>query len=133
MAVVSTTVATTAPTAESQKRDVSRPVRIALNHGARMKVPGPLLDEGLLHILAAGGCHCEPPGSGEEFCTGHCVLRAEAQAQIDSRDETLIAAGEELARRQAQIERLRAVLHKIADDSAHADQYVHWAQEALSA
>jgi hypothetical protein len=37
-------------------------------------------------------------------------LRAEAQAQIDSRDETLIAAGEELARRQAEIERLQAAL-----------------------
>jgi len=22
-------------------------------------------------------CQCDPPGSGEEFCTGHCVLRAE--------------------------------------------------------
>jgi len=21
-------------------------------------------------------CQCDPPGSGEEFCTGHCVLRA---------------------------------------------------------
>jgi cell division protein FtsB len=29
------------------------------------------------------------------------------------------------------LERLRAVLFLIADDSAHADQYVRWAQEAL--
>jgi hypothetical protein len=21
-------------------------------------------------------CQCDPPGSGEEFCTGHCLLRA---------------------------------------------------------
>ena len=34
-------------------------------------------------------------------------------------------------RQQEMIERLRAVLFKIADDSAHADQYVRWAQEAL--
>lgn len=32
---------------------------------------------------------------------------------------------------QAEIVRLRAALFKIADDSAHADQYVRWAQEAL--
>lgn len=25
------------------------------------------------------GCSCDPPGSGEEHCTGHCLLRAEAQ------------------------------------------------------
>ena len=24
-----------------------------------------------------GECLCEPPGSGEEYCTGHCLLRAE--------------------------------------------------------
>jgi hypothetical protein len=23
-----------------------------------------------------GGCHCDPPGSGEEYCSGHCHLRA---------------------------------------------------------
>ena len=32
---------------------------------------------------------------------------------------------------RAEVERLRAVLFQIADDSAHADQYVRWAQEAL--
>ena len=31
----------------------------------------------------------------------------------------------------AEVGRLRAALFKIADDSAHADQYVRWAQEAL--
>jgi hypothetical protein len=25
--------------------------------------------------LRAGGCHCDPPGSGEEYCLGHCDLR----------------------------------------------------------
>jgi hypothetical protein len=24
-------------------------------------------------------CQCDPPGSGEEHCTGHCILRAEIQ------------------------------------------------------
>lgn len=28
-------------------------------------------------VLDAGGCHCDPPLSGEEYCTGHCALRAE--------------------------------------------------------
>jgi len=27
--------------------------------------------------LAERGCHCDPPGSGEEHCTGHCLLRRE--------------------------------------------------------
>ena len=36
-----------------------------------------------------------------------------------------------LARAEAENERLRAALLKIADDSSHADQYVRWAQEAL--
>jgi predicted nuclease with TOPRIM domain len=45
---------------------------------------GPLFDEGLLRILNAGGCQCDPPGVGEEFCTGHCHLRAEvAQLRTD--------------------------------------------------
>lgn len=30
-------------------------------------------------VLEHGGCVCDPPGSGEEFCTGHCYLRAEVQ------------------------------------------------------
>jgi hypothetical protein len=29
-----------------------------------------------LDVLRHGGCRCEPPGSGEEYCTGHCELRA---------------------------------------------------------
>lgn len=28
-------------------------------------------------VLKHGGCQCDPPGSGEEYCTGHCYLRAE--------------------------------------------------------
>ena len=27
--------------------------------------------------LAVEGCHCDPPESGEEYCTGHCLLSAE--------------------------------------------------------
>jgi len=26
--------------------------------------------------LSDRGCYCDPPGSGEEHCTGHCLLRA---------------------------------------------------------
>jgi hypothetical protein len=48
------------------------------------RMSGPLFDEGLLRILSAGGCRCDPPGVGEEFCTGHCHLRAEvAQLRAD--------------------------------------------------
>jgi chromosome segregation ATPase len=32
---------------------------------------------------------------------------------------------------KSEVERLRVVLFKIADDSAHADEYVRWAQEVL--
>lgn len=28
-------------------------------------------------------CTCDPPESGEEFCTGHCVLRAEIERLQD--------------------------------------------------
>lgn len=27
------------------------------------------------------GCRCDPPGSGEEHCTGHCYVRARLKAR----------------------------------------------------
>jgi uncharacterized small protein (DUF1192 family) len=50
----------------------------------------------------------------------HIGCRAEAERLDDN-----------IAVLEAEVERLRAALFKIADDSAHADQYVRWAQEAL--
>lgn len=34
------------------------------------------------------GCRCDPPGSGEEYCTGHCQLRAKC-AELEQEVRTL--------------------------------------------
>jgi hypothetical protein len=60
-------------------------------------------------------CHCDPPGSGEEGCTGHCVLRAEIERlTIDNRRLTEMwdADRETLT---VEIERLRIELHRVAE------------------
>lgn len=31
----------------------------------------------LEEVIRQGGCYCDPPGSGEEFCIGTCFLRKE--------------------------------------------------------
>lgn len=97
------------------------------------RISGPLLDEGLLQILARGGCQCDPPGVGEEFCTGHCHLRAEvaqlradlAQAQAESfdlieqhaavRNRLIIELEDERDKLRAQVEAMRGVVEAIAD------------------
>jgi hypothetical protein len=55
--------------------------------------PVTLLDEGLLNVLRAGGCECDPPGSGEQFCTGHCQLRAENERLRRALIEIVHSAG----------------------------------------
>ncbi len=57
------------------------------------------MDEGILNVIRAGGCRCDPPGSGEQFCTGHCALQHQ-------RDESSAA----VRRQRVEIERLRAAL-----------------------
>ena len=52
------------------------------------------------------------------------------KADLEVKDEVQSWRVEWLAM-EAENERLRAALFKIADDSSHADQYVQWAQEAL--
>jgi hypothetical protein len=39
------------------------------------------------------GCHCDPPGSGEEHCTGHCLLRAENRKLDLRRAELAVEVG----------------------------------------
>lgn len=39
----------------------------------------------LLNQIRTSGCSCDPPGSGEEYCLGHCYLREE----INARDRLL--------------------------------------------
>jgi hypothetical protein len=66
-----------------------------------------------------------------EVCREHPVFKDSLCAECaEIEGETLRREYNEL---RAEVERLRAVLFKIADDSAHADQYVQWAQEALDA
>lgn len=58
-------------------------------------------------------CACDPPGSGEEFCTGHCVLRAENERLRGTLEFALDndrKQSENAARLIAEIERLRAQL-----------------------
>lgn len=38
-------------------------------------------------IRDAGGCRCDPPGSGEEWCVGACHVRAKAKALLTALDE----------------------------------------------
>lgn len=58
-----------------------------------------LLFEGLARIIHAGGCRCDPPGAGEEFCTGHCHLRATVARQAEQierlREELTVYANRE--------------------------------------
>jgi hypothetical protein len=58
----------------------------------------------------------------------HIGCRAEVEHW---RDACGVDHVQRVKRLEAEVERLRAVLNLIADDSAHADQYVRWAQEAL--
>jgi len=63
--------------------------------------------------LADRGCHCDPPGSGEEHCTGHCLLRdAIKRLTLDSLRLTEMwdADRESLT---AEVKRLRADFHTL--------------------
>jgi hypothetical protein len=52
-------------------------------------------------------CHCDPPGSGEEHCTGHCVLRAEIERLKAYEQMWHEQYASDLVQARAEIERLR--------------------------
>jgi len=54
------------------------------------------------------------------------------RAEVERFDRQLTERNSQLGKALDEIERLRAALFRIADDTSHADQYVQWAQEALS-
>lgn len=60
------------------------------------------------------GCQCDPPGSGEELCTGHCVLRAE----LDSLKDAYAIMRNVADGRRVELECLRAEFTAVRQDNA---------------
>jgi uncharacterized small protein (DUF1192 family) len=60
-------------------------------------------------------CRCDPPGSGEEHCTGHCVLRAEIERLKAYEQMWHEQYASDLVQARAEIERLRIELHRVAE------------------
>ena len=73
------------------------------------------------------GCHCDPPGSGEEWCTGTCYARS---AQVDAEKENVEFALE-IAHLKARLAAADA-LAKAARFEVEEDPYQVTLRDALA-